>query len=739
MGSPPAGGRLARILLVWLFLAAVPSSAQTQADFFDAAVVHDIRMVMNPADWSRLKANYLDNTYYPANMTWRNVTVEDIGIRSRGRGSRSSVKPGLRVDFNRYEDGQTFLGLKSVVLRNNTQDPSQMHETLSFELFRRLGLPASREAYARFYVNNEYIGLYTIVESVDKTFLKRNFNEDGGYLYSYDYLNDYNFEDRGPSAAAYSPSPFKPETHEDFPDPGHLAEMITAMNANSGAQFQSAMAEFVDLKLFLTYLAIEQFLAEEDGVAGVYGMNNFYLYRFVNSKRVQWLVWDKSNAFRGLDRDVMLNFARNVLVSKALAIPELRTHFLNELVRVAASAGGAGGWLAQLVDSTYAKIRDHVYADPNKQCQGSDGLIKPCSNAEFEADVAFLKIFAAQRQENVLAQVVRAGGSVSRLSSNAPDLRFGALAGSHPAPQSFTVSATAAGTAFSVAVSSGAGWLTLSATSGTAPATLTASASTAGLAAGDYSATLTITSAAAVNTLSLPVNLSVLPADTLAPRVADGGAVDAADFSPAALAPGSLISVFGERLAEAAAGASALPLPLEIAGAGIRISGTRAPVLFASAGQVNVQVPWEAQVGTAQVSPEFKGLAGNTITANITAYSPGIFAVVYSDGGVPNASRAAAAGDILVVYANGLGPVNPAATTGAASPSAEPLSRTTTSPAVTIGGVNAEVLFSGLSPGFVGLYQVNVRVPAGVSAGSATPLVVTIGGRSSRSRTIATR
>ena len=113
--------------------------------------------------------------------------MPNVGIRSRGNGSRSGFKPGLRVDIDRYSSTQKFLGMKSFVLRNNTQDPSQLHEWLSMLFFRRMGLPASREAFARLFVNNQYAGLYTIVESVDKSFLTRQFGEDEGYLFDYDY------------------------------------------------------------------------------------------------------------------------------------------------------------------------------------------------------------------------------------------------------------------------------------------------------------------------------------------------------------------------------------------------------------------------------------------------------------------------------------------------------------------------------------------------------------------------
>src|SRR5439155_8468449 len=150
-------------------------------------------------------------------------------MRSRGTGSRSGVKPGLRVDFDRYVTEQTFLGLKSFILRNNTQDPSNLHERLSMHLFRRMNLPAPREAHTRLFVNNEYVGLYTIVESGDKAFLKRQFDEDEGYLFKYDYPTDaqpYRFEYRGSDPQLYVPLPFKPETHESDPKPDFIEQLI---------------------------------------------------------------------------------------------------------------------------------------------------------------------------------------------------------------------------------------------------------------------------------------------------------------------------------------------------------------------------------------------------------------------------------------------------------------------------------------------------------------------------------
>src|SRR5262245_50669598 len=157
------------------------------APFFDDSVVQEIRLSINTKDWNTLKVNYLLNDYYPCDFKWGAITVRNVGIRSRGTGSRSGVKPGLRVDFDRYTTNQTFLGMKSFVLRNNTQDQSNMHERVAMLFLRRLGILAPREAHVKLYINNVYSGLYTIVESVDKDFLMDAFAENGGYLYKYDY------------------------------------------------------------------------------------------------------------------------------------------------------------------------------------------------------------------------------------------------------------------------------------------------------------------------------------------------------------------------------------------------------------------------------------------------------------------------------------------------------------------------------------------------------------------------
>lgn len=383
-----------------------PSASSADA-FFDDSVLQEIRFTINSKDWQTLKDNYLSNEYYPCDFEWRGQKVRNVGIRSRGNGSRSGIKPGLRVDFDRYTSGQRFLGLKSFVLRNNTQDMTNLHERLSMQLFRRMGAEASRETHAKMFVNNEYAGLVTVVESVDKDFLKRSLGEDSGYLYKYDYPTDgtpYYFEDRGSDGAAYVPLPFKPETNETDPRPEFIAQWVQTVNQASTAAFQSSVGEYIDFDKFIRHVAVEVFIGDYDGFIGNYGINNFYVYRFNNQKRFQMIPWDKSEAFKATaDSSIFHNLndvpdaQKNRLMARILSFPELYAKYLDTLQAIA-NAAGEGNWLEQEVQREYAQIRDAARADTQK----------PFSNDDFENAVQGLLTFTRERSAQVRAQVAAA-------------------------------------------------------------------------------------------------------------------------------------------------------------------------------------------------------------------------------------------------------------------------------------------------------------------------------------------
>jgi len=388
-------------------------AAQTTSDFFNDSVLHEIRIDIYPSDWQTLRDSFRENTYYPVDMRWlfdgKYVEAQQVGIRSRGWGSRSPIKPGLLVDFDRYNTNQRFLGLRSVVLRNNSQDPSMLHESVTFQLMKELGISVPRTAYTRLYVNDEYMGLYMIVESIDSLFLKNHLGEDGGYLYKYSHgpvENHYLFEYLGSDPSLYCPQPFEPEPHDADPTCGAIVSMIRTINQASDAQFELAMSEYLNLGEFVIELAAEAYLAETDGVAGDFGVNNFYLYRNSSSNYFHIFPWDKNRTFWAVDRSVWQNMDENILSRRAFAIPALRNLFVETISRAAMIAGGPGGWLEHEIARKYNLIRDSARDDPNKQCDDLQfGGLKPCTNEDFEAAIVSMSDWARGRNTYVAAQI----------------------------------------------------------------------------------------------------------------------------------------------------------------------------------------------------------------------------------------------------------------------------------------------------------------------------------------------
>jgi minor extracellular serine protease Vpr len=233
------------------------------------------------------------------------------------------------------------------------------------------------------------------------------------------------------------------------------------------------------------------------------------------------------------------------------------------------------------------------------------------------------------------------------------------------------------------------------------------------------------------------------------PVIRTGGAVNAASgLVGRGNAPGSYMSIFGRALSEVTKVAFTSSLPLSLAQVSVSFDDpTRAISLpgrlhFVSDGQINVQIPWELQgLNTIIMKVSIGDTSSALYDVPLNDYSPGVFeydeastgrrlAVAQEGGALIGSGRPAGRDRVIVLYVNGLGPVDNTPESGEPSP-AQPLARTRVLPVVMFGGREGEVSFAGLTPFFVGLYQINVRVPADAPAG-LQPVVVTINGVSSK-------
>ena len=373
-----------------------PASAQTAAELFDPTAIQEIRLSVNSRDLAALRQHYQDNTYYTADLSWKNVKVRNVGIRSRGQGSRNPQKLGLRVDMARYTTGQTFVGLSTIILDNMWQDDSFLRERLAFTMFEKLGEPAPRESFCRLYINNEYQGLYAITEEIDGNFTKRVTGETDGTVFEFHWFADkqWRAEDLG-AIENYKPL-LEPRTHVLDADStlyGPIQTLFREVNAAADAVWRDRVEQYVDLNQFMRHVAIEQFIAENDGILGFAGMNNFYLYRFQGTTKHRLFVWDKDQAFLFLDSPIAMT-SDNVLFNRAIAYADLRDVYLSTLEQCAVVAQ-TDDFLSLEIDRLTAIIYDAAKADTRKQFP----------NDQYDAAVDFLRQFAARRPNQVLTEV----------------------------------------------------------------------------------------------------------------------------------------------------------------------------------------------------------------------------------------------------------------------------------------------------------------------------------------------
>ncbi len=377
-------------------LGSSPASAQTAAELFDPNAIQEIRLSVNTRDLAALRQHYQDNTYYTADLSWKNVKVRNVGIRSRGQGSRNPQKLGLRVYMARYTTGQTFVGLSTIILDNMWQDDSFLRERLAFTMFEKLGEPAPRESFCRLYINNEYQGLYAITEEIDGNFAKRVTGETDGTVFEFHWFADkqWRAEDLG-AIENYKPL-LEPRTHVLDADStlyGPIQTLFREVNAAADAVWRDRVEQFIDLNQFMRHVAIEQFIAENDGILGFAGMNNFYLYRFQGTTKHRLFVWDKDQAFLFLDSAIATT-SDNVLFNRAMTYADLREIYLSTLEQCAVAAK-TDDFLSLEIDRLTAIVFDAAKADTRKQFP----------NDQYDAAVDFLRQFAARRPNQVLTEV----------------------------------------------------------------------------------------------------------------------------------------------------------------------------------------------------------------------------------------------------------------------------------------------------------------------------------------------
>jgi hypothetical protein len=382
-------------------------------------------------------------TYVHAAFECDGVALADVGLRFKGNSSYMTgqgVKKPFKLDFDRYAKGQSLAGLSGFNLHNNAMDPTLAREALSYQILRDAGVPAPRTAYALVYLTVDKLherklaGLYTIVEEVNKSFLRRHFSTADGLLLKPE--NAFNLPYRGDTFDKYEKI-YRPKTEAPPELAQRWIDLTRLIHQADDATFDRDLESLLDVPSFLRFVATNALLGNMDSFLST--GHNFYVYVHPQTKRAHFLPWDLNLSLGTFDwvgtlkeqADLSLlhpYVKPNRLTERVLAIPRHRAAYLAEARRAADLVLSADA-----VKSRTATIKG-VVAKAHELAQVPPRSLPPTAAPEADPET-----FLTRRRESVAAQLA---GTSQGYAPYWQKMMFGGRA-PRPATRPTTLPATA--------------------------------------------------------------------------------------------------------------------------------------------------------------------------------------------------------------------------------------------------------------------------------------------------------
>ncbi len=272
---------------------------------YDDSQVAVVEIAVNPSALDWMYQNVESDSMHFATIhftnAWINETVDSVGFRLRGNTSRYSQKKSFKLSFNTFVQGRQFYGIEKLNLNGEHNDPSIIRSKLCWDLFQKIGMTASRAAHAAVYINDEYYGLYILVEHIDDEFLKNNYSDDSGNLWKCLWPADLTY--RGANPEDYYPyhddhRPYDLKTNVGEYDYGQLARLIDIINNTPDNLFADSLEQILIVPEVLKYFAVNVLVGGWDDYWFL--MNNYYLYYEPAVGKFHWIPYDYDNTF-GVD------------------------------------------------------------------------------------------------------------------------------------------------------------------------------------------------------------------------------------------------------------------------------------------------------------------------------------------------------------------------------------------------------------------------------------------------------
>ncbi|MFO0936242.1 MAG: CotH kinase family protein [Gemmataceae bacterium] len=361
-----------------------------------------------------------DLPWAKGNVTVDGKAFEGVGIRYKGNGtifdSMRTVKKSFKIDLDHFGGESRFQSYKTLNLHCDVTDPSRFRETMGYALYRAAGVPASRTTFAEVRLtvpgkfDNQLLGMYTLVEQINKPFLKTHFQDDKGLLMKPEGLRDFMF--MGDNWEAYKKN-YVPKRDATPTESKRIIAFAKLVQSGSDAEFQKEIGQYLDLDNYLRFLATTAFVSNSDSFFAL--GHNFYLYLNPQTNKIVFLPWDLDRSFANFgifgsaDQQMNLSFnhpyaGSHRLTERILAIKEMATKYQALLKELAAGPFAKDRLMKELNTLTKNNaellVRDAEAAKARKEDAGGFGPPGGMFGKPPEMDT-----FMVKRTASLLAQI----------------------------------------------------------------------------------------------------------------------------------------------------------------------------------------------------------------------------------------------------------------------------------------------------------------------------------------------
>ena len=283
-------------------------------DIFPTDRIVDVQITVSQQDWDTIRFQSRDFmaalsasrqfapmespfTYVEASVSIDGVVFPKVGLRKKGFiGSLSHTRPSLKIKLNHIDEEGEIEGLTNLTLNNNKQDTNLMSQFMGYALFNAIGSPAPRCAYAKVTVNGENLGIYSHVETVRKSLLKRAFGNGNGPLYEGTVVDFYEGWENS----------FEHKRGDDTRGRAQINALIDLLADPKATETE--IGELVDLESFYRFWAAEGLVGFWDGYSG--NKNNFFLYLNPEDNKFHFIPWGMDSVFTKHSKLEFMNDAR---------------------------------------------------------------------------------------------------------------------------------------------------------------------------------------------------------------------------------------------------------------------------------------------------------------------------------------------------------------------------------------------------------------------------------------------